>query len=119
MLKFDNERGTVFVDNNVITCIVSMVASNCFGIAGMASRGSRNTTKEIWGLLKKDSNEKGIYVSCEDGDISVELHIMVTYGINIPAIVDSICNKVRYSIEETTGFDVKHVKIFVDSIQSK
>ena len=41
----------------------------------------------------------------------------MTYGVNIAAIVDSIVNKVRYTVEQATGLAVKKVNVFVDGIK--
>ena len=46
----------------------------------------------------------------------VDLHIIVTYGLNISAIVRSIVNKVRWTVEESTGLDVRKVNVFVDGM---
>jgi len=46
------------------------------------------------------------------------LHIVVTYGLNISVIVKSIVNKVRYTVEEATGLEVKKVNVFVDAMKS-
>ena len=116
MLKLENKNGSIVVDDDVISNIVAIVANNCFGIAGMEAK---NATEEFWGLFKKDAHDKGISVECNGNEISIDLHIMVTYGINIPAITDSIIHKVAYSVEEATGFSVKKINIFVDSINTK
>ena len=44
------------------------------------------------------------------------MHIVISYGLNISAIVQSIVNKVRYTVEESTGLEVKKVNVFVDSM---
>jgi len=113
MLRLDNEHGIIAVEDTVVANIVSIVANNCFGISGMAAK---NKTEAFWNLIMKDSADKGISVRCENNEISVDLHIMVVYGINIPAITDSITHKIAYTLEETTGFPVKAVNIFVDSV---
>jgi len=41
----------------------------------------------------------------------------VTYGVNIGTIVDSITNKVRYTVEQSTGLGVKKVNVFVDGMK--
>ena len=116
MLKLENDKGNIIVDDNVIGNIVSIVANNCFGITGMTAK---NVTEEFWALLKKDNLDRGIYIRCEDNEINIGLHIMVVYGINIPAITESIIHKISYSVEETTGFRVKKINIFVDQISTK
>ncbi len=116
MLIKNNKNGTVSIDEEVINSITSIVASKCFGIAGMESK---NATEEFWSLFKKDSNDKGIHVRCENNEIIIDLHIMVVYGINIPAITDSIIHKVAYTVEDMTGFNVKSVNVYVDKVNTK
>lgn len=116
MLKLENGKGSIIVDDNVISNIVSIVANNCFGITGMTAK---NVTEEFWTLLKKDNLDKGIHIHCDENEITIDLHIMVIYGINIPAITESIIHKVSYSVEETTGFRVKQINLFVDEISTK
>ena len=48
----------------------------------------------------------------------IDLHIYVTYGINVSAIVDSIVNKVRYVVESETGIEVKKINVYVDGMES-
>ena len=50
--------------------------------------------------------------------LAIDLHIVVTYGVNIAAIVKSIVNKVRYTVEEATGIQVRKVNVFVDGMKS-
>ena len=51
------------------------------------------------------------------GFLVIDLHIAVTYGVNIAAIVKSIVNKVRYTVEEATGLQVAKVNVFVDDMK--
>ncbi len=46
----------------------------------------------------------------------VELHIAVSYGVNISAITDSIINKVRYIVESATDLNVSKVNVHVDEL---
>ena len=46
----------------------------------------------------------------------VDLHIAVTYGLNISSIVKSIVGKVRYVTEQATGLQVAKVNVFVDEM---
>ena len=52
------------------------------------------------------------------GKLVVDLHIIVTYGVNISAIVKSIINKVRYTVEEATGLTVSKVNVYVDGLKA-
>ena len=66
---------------------------------------------------QEDNLDKGVRVRCIDGALIIDLHIVVTYGVNIPAIVKSIVNKVRYAVEDSTGLHVSKVNVFVDSMK--
>ena len=57
-------------------------------------------------------------VSASDGRISIELHIMVDYGINIPAVCRSIISEVRYNVQRMTGAVVERMTICVDGIKA-
>lgn len=116
MLKCETEQGTIIIEDEVIRNIVAEAVNTSFGVAGMEAK---NTTEEIFGLFKKDAYDKGIFVKTENNEIYIDLHIMVSYGINIPAITDSIVHKVSYSVEEATGFSVKKVNVYVDKINTK
>jgi len=116
MLKYENEFGLIAVDDSVICSIVANTASKCFGVAGMAAK---NVTEHIWAFLKKDVHDKGIQVSCIDNEVVINMHIMVSYGINIPAITDSIVHKIAYNVSQALNCKVRKVNVFVDSITNK
>lgn len=113
MLKVKNAKGTILIEEQAIANVASIVASNCFGVAQMAAK---NVTEQIWAFLKKDRKDKGIHVSCADNRISIDIHIAVLYGVNIPAITESIAHKISYSVSEYVGFPVDRVNVFVDTI---
>ena len=52
----------------------------------------------------------------EDGRLVIELHIKVTFGLNIAAIVRSITHKVKYAVEDATGLKVQRIDVCVDDI---
>ena len=53
----------------------------------------------------------------EDESITIELHIIVENGVNIPAVCRSIMNEVRYvSGSEHRREEVRSVDVFVDSM---
>ena len=93
--------------------LVSAAAQSGYGVAGMATRGATDSLK---GLMNKDFPDKGVRVTEEDGKLIIELHIKVTYGLNITAAVKSITHKVKYVVEEATGLTVKTIRVSVDDV---
>lgn len=114
MVKLENDKGTVFIKSDVFTTLVGDAATNCFGVKGMAMR---SVTDGLVHLLKRESMGKGVYVSYnDDGSVSIELHIIIDQGVNIPAICKSIVSQVAYKVTDSTGIEVKQVDVYVDSI---
>ena len=114
MLKFHSEQGEISVSSAVFSNITGMAATNCFGVKGMAYR---SMTDGLVHLLRREAMSKGVNVIYnEDESISIELHIIVENGVNIPAVCRSIMNEVRYVVNENTGAEVRAVDVFVDSM---
>lgn len=116
MLKVKNNHGIITIDNSVIAGIASIVASGCFGIAEMKAK---SVSEQIFAFLKKNRKDKGIRVYTQNNRLAIDVHIAVVYGVNIPAITDSIAHKITYSVSEYIGFPVDRVSVFVDSIITK
>lgn len=114
MLKLENHLGVIEISEEYFANLVGHAASECFGVSGMVSsnpvQGLRST------ISKEEFTDKGVHVRAVDGNLVVDLHIAVTYGVNISVIVKSIVNKVRYTIEEATGLQVAKVNVFVDEM---
>ena len=114
MVKHYNELGCISISSDVFTILTGEAATNCFGVKGMTVR---SVTDGLVHLLKKESMGKGVHVTYnDDNTISVELHIAIDQGVNIPVICESITDRVRYQVSNGTGVEVKCIDIFVDSM---
>ncbi len=115
MIKTNTDKGCIRVSGEVFTALVGAAATNCFGVRGMAKR---STSDGLVHLLKKEAMGKGVHVTFHENEnaISIELHIIVKTGVNIPVICDTISSEVRYKITKDTAVEVRNVDIFVDSI---
>ena len=114
MIKIFTDKGDINIESDVFTTLAGAAATNCFGVKGMAMR---SMTDGLVHLLKREVMGKGVLVTYdEDNTISIELHIVVEYGINITALTHSIINEVRYKVENTTGITAKSVDVFIDSM---
>ena len=108
MIKIENYLGVIEIHQHYFSELIGQTVTSCFGVAGMANSGASQ------GLRSPD---KGVGVRADGGDLIIDLHIIVTYGVNIGTIVDSITNKVRYTVEQSTGLGVKKVNVFVDGMK--
>ena len=115
MIQIENRLGTVEISSYYFANLVGHAASSCFGVAGMVDTNATQTLRSI--ASKGDLPDKGVsvrYVSCA---LQIDLHIAVVYGINISAIVRSIVSEVRYAVEQSTGFKVDKINVFVDAMK--
>ena len=114
MIRHNNENGSVNVSTGVYTDIAGTVASNCFGVKGMAARSVKDG---VYHLLRKESMSKGVQVTVHDDDtISIDLHIMVDNGVNLTSVGESIISRVRYEVTKYTGTEVRDVNVYIDSL---
>lgn len=116
MIKFENHLGVIDISHEYFVNLVGNAVVSCFGVAGMASTGA--TQGILQKFQKQDTLQKGIRVRIKNQKLIIDLHIIVTYGTNISAIVKSIMHNVQYTVEEKTGFDVARVNVFVDGMQN-
>ena len=114
MVNRTTDRGDIVITSDVITTLAGAAATNCFGVKGMAKR---SMSDGLVHLLKREVMGKGVLVTVDpEGAISIELHIVVDYGVNIAALTPSIISEVRYKVEGATGTTVKSVDVFVDAV---
>lgn len=117
MIKLENHLGVIEISEKYFADLVGNAASSCYGVAGMVSSGARQGIRGLFS--RREYADEGVRVRNEGDKLIVDLHICVIYGMNIAAIVKSIVNKVRYSVELATGLSVKKVNVFVDEMKSE
>ncbi len=109
-----NQYGEIVIGNEVIARIAGRAAMECYGVVGMAAK---NVKDGIARLLKKESLTKGIRLTAENNELSIDLHVIMLYGTSIYAICNSLIDTVKYKVEKYTGLTVKAVNVFVDGLR--
>ena len=112
--SMNTHMGSISIDNEVIAQYAGTVATECFGIVGMA-RVMKNGLAE---LLRKDSMTRGITVSLTPGNkLDIDFHVIVSYGVNIPTVAENLISNVRYRVEDFTGQEIDRINICVDGVK--
>jgi uncharacterized alkaline shock family protein YloU len=110
-----NEFGTIAIDNEVIGRLAGLAAMECYGVVGMAAKSIRDGLVH---LLKIESLTKGVRIKVTDeGELVINLHIIVEYGTNIVAIANTLIDNVKYKLESFVGLTVREVNIYVESVR--
>lgn len=113
--RMDTELGSILIDTDVIATYAGSVAVECFGIVGMAAVNMKDGFVK---LLKKESLKHGISVSVSDNKISLDFHVIVSYGISISAVADNLISNVKYKVEEFTGMTLEKINIYVEGVRA-
>lgn len=117
MIKFENPNGYIEITNNYFSNLVGNAAQSCFGVTRMVNPNALRSIKNVINSkVDPDNHSQGVTVKSINGSLVVDLHIAVSYGVNINAISDSIVNKVRYTIESATGLKVSAVNVHIDGL---
>ncbi|MBR4184094.1 MAG: Asp23/Gls24 family envelope stress response protein [Lachnospiraceae bacterium] len=110
-----NEFGSVTIDSDVIATYAGSVAVESFGIVGMAAV---NVKDGLVKLLKRDYLSHGINVTIdEDNMITIDLHVIIAYGVSINTVVENVNSSVKYKIEEFTGLKIKKINVSVEGVR--
>lgn len=117
MIKLENPSGYIEITNGYFASLVGRAAQSCFGVTGMVSSNPYQSIKSvIKSKASKENIDQGVTVKSFGDDLIIELHISVSYGVNISAIVESIVNKVRYTVEQATDLKVSKVNVYIDAL---
>lgn len=112
--RMNNAYGSIVIDTNVIATYAGSVAVECFGIVGMASV---NVKDGFVKLLKKENLERGISVRVEENKITLDFHVIVSYGVSISAVANNLLDNVKYKLEAFTGMEVEKINIYVEGVK--
>ena len=113
--KVSNPMGEVVIDTAVIAKYAGLAAIECFGIVGMAALSVKDGFVK---LLKKDSLTRGINVTLdEDNKITIDFHVIISYGVSIKTVSENLIENVKYKVEEYTGIEIKKINIYVDGVR--
>ena len=106
--RMNTGLGEIVINPDVIALYAGSVAVECFGIVGMAAVNMKDGLVK---LLKKESLTHGINVSISENKISLDFHVIVSYGVSISAVTDNLINNVKYKVEEFTGNSITPEKL--------
>lgn len=107
-----DKNTTIKISDDVISVIAGLAAAEVEGISGM-TLGFVDGINE---MLGKKKFSKGVKVDVTDMDVTIDIYVSVQYGCRIPDVAWDVQNKVKESVENMTGLNVKAVNINVQSV---
>lgn len=111
----ETENGKIYIHENVIARIAGGSAMEVFGVVGMASQ---QFLKDGFAeLLGRENLTKGIEVHIGEGEVNLDLYIIVSYGTKISEVAHNVQERIRYALHEIAGITVNHVNIMVQGVR--
>jgi len=113
--KCDCENiGQVQISDEVIAVIAGTAAMEIDGVVSM----SGNFTGDLAEKLGKRNASRGVKVSVADGDVAVDISIVVRLGCKIQDVSAEVQKRVKTAIETMTGLNVNEINVHVISVSN-
>jgi uncharacterized alkaline shock family protein YloU len=90
----------------VIARIVDETARECYGVVAMAGRK--------W---LPDRSARGIEIGGDGDGVTIDLHVVIEYGLNLAEVASTVRNRVGYEVNRLTGLPVRAVEVHIDDVR--
>lgn len=105
--------GSIDISPTAVTTIASRAVNQCYGVVGMANK---NLVNGITNLLSRE-NQRGIDVVIENGEITIDVYVIVEYGVRIRTVAESVQNTVQFHVEKALGLPVQAVNVYIQGLR--
>lgn len=113
--KLTNKWGSIVIEDTVVANIAANAAMETYGIVGLAAQ---NPKDGLYELLRIENMNKGVTIRSNTGDaIDIDLSIIMEYGVRIAVVAENIIDKIKFSVESSTGLHVDSVNVIVQGIR--
>ncbi len=104
--------GRITIAPDVVAHIAGHAALESYGIVGMSARG------RVGRLLSRDRIGQGVVVGRTDDGVTVDLYVVVEYGLNLAEVASGLRNRVRYDLERLTGLTIAAVEVHIQDVKT-
>lgn len=104
----------IIFSDEVIAELAGLAAIESYGVVGMADP---SWTRSVSRLLTHRHLKKGVKVKRQNGKITVELNVIIEYGVNLVEVSKNLIERVTYEINRHTGLEVGSVEVIVRGIR--
>jgi uncharacterized alkaline shock family protein YloU len=107
------ELGKIKIHKNVIASITSLASCEIEGVKAIG-QDFRSRVAEF--LDRKEHSAVGVEID-KNGEVWVEIPLVVKYGFNIPDVAAKVQENVRTALEKMTSLSIKDININVQGIE--
>ena len=98
---------------------IELIEKEVLAFEDVSRFGDASLTENIQAAFGRDLINPGIRVTSDDDLITINIDIIVYYGVNIPQLCYDIQTRVINNLEQETGLEIKAVNITVEGIDER
>ncbi|MBR7163995.1 MAG: Asp23/Gls24 family envelope stress response protein [Clostridia bacterium] len=110
------EGGVVKISEDVVQSITAMAVNEVNGViltAGLADGIVEKVEKLV--SVKKNYS-KNVRVDINEKNVSIDIHVLVDYGIKIQPLAAELQEVIKHNIETMTDLNIVAVNVYVDGV---
>lgn len=111
-ISYPDEMGTINIADEVLAVVAASAAMEVEGVSSLAA----NLSTDIAELMGKKVYSKGVRLTVADGEVAVDISILIQYGYAIPEVAKKVQEAVMTAVSSTSGMAVSQVNIQVAGI---
>ncbi|MBE6849951.1 MAG: Asp23/Gls24 family envelope stress response protein [Ruminococcus sp.] len=108
MLYMENHIGKITISDAYLRELTEQTVVQCFGVAGLADVRLTDILFE--------GRRSAVEIETKNQKLVVSIHVKIMYGVNIPAVVQSLMHKIEFVIEDAVRIPVSLVRVYVDEV---
>lgn len=111
-ISYPDEMGTIHIADEVLAVVAASAALEVEGVSSLAA----NLSSDLAELMGKKVYSKGVRLTVANGQVMVDISILIRYGFSIPDVAKKVQEAVMNAVSNTSGMEVSQVNIQVAGI---
>lgn len=108
-------RGKIEIAPDAVASLASQAVLQSYGVVGLAARSLRNGIAQL--LHPEESHRRGVDVRVQSHQITIDLFVVLEYGVRISEVARNIQESVKYNVERALGLPVAEVNVHIQGLR--
>ena len=110
-----NIYGNISISDEAIACVAAQSSIECYGIVEMYNRNVKDAISDL--LSNKNAFGNGVKVVCIGDKITLDLYVIVKFGVSLAAVAETLKQTVKYQVEKFTGMIVDYINVNIKGVK--
>lgn len=106
--------GHIHISPQAIATLASIAVMESYGVVGMTNK---NLAGDLAEILQRDSWRRGVEVHLRDGQIIIDLYVVLEYGLRLSEVARNVMSAVKYHVEKALGVPIGAVNVHIQGVR--